>query len=251
MTNFSTGKRRVSYINTNSRSPEYFIVKLLSNWIVDKVKKYLDVSKGYNNASVLDLGCGSQPLRSLLQSMRLNYYSTDVAPIEGVSIDYIVDFSKSLVNTPILKKKFDFILCSEVLEHIPDWDTFFCNLQQVTREGSVVILTSPFIYFLHEVPHDYFRGTPYAYSYYANRHSFEIIELEKAGDFYDVLGTIENASSEYMTASKNPFVRLGRRLLNHADKLQWRIRNSPRFQKYFYKETSFYLSTVAVLRRTT
>ena len=249
MKEFDKNKRRINYLSTSLSSPEYFIVNLLSQKLCDKINSYFNPANACAGLKVLDLGCGSQPFKSKLEALGLQYYSADVVAIEGVEIDYILNFSTRISETDINSVKFDFIICSEVAEHIPEWDFFFSNLNLITKKDSVILLSSPFIYFLHEVPHDYFRATPFAYEYYAAKYSFGVIEIEKAGDYYDVSGTIQNASPEYVTYSKYGLIKIATIALNKISNIKNKLKYSSLFRKHFTKHSPYYLSNIVVLKR--
>jgi 2-polyprenyl-3-methyl-5-hydroxy-6-metoxy-1,4-benzoquinol methylase len=58
-------------------------------------------------------------------------------------------------------RTFDVIVLSEVLEHVNSPHLAIENIHRVLEEGGRLILTVPFIFPIHERPHDYFRYTRY------------------------------------------------------------------------------------------
>jgi SAM-dependent methyltransferase len=54
----------------------------------------------------------------------------------------------------------DVILCTEVLEHVFDVQTFLAEVQRCLRPGGTLLLTVPFAARWHYTPHDYWRFTP-------------------------------------------------------------------------------------------
>jgi SAM-dependent methyltransferase len=246
---FKTEKRRSKYISLDSKSPEFYIVNLLANKLYNILAKYIFQNSEDKKKIILDLGCGSQPFKEDFLKGNLQYYSSDVVAIEGANIDFIVDLSKPVSETDFNDIKFDYIVCTEVAEHIPDWNVLFSNINLITKKDSIVIMTSPFIYFLHEVPHDYFRATPYAYQHFADKYSFEVVEMDKAGDYFDIAGTIHNYCSGYVSWSKSIFVRKAAFFINTFSKLKDKIKYSTFFRRNFERHTPYYLSNIVVLRR--
>jgi SAM-dependent methyltransferase len=245
-------KRRENYETDPLQPAEIFIVKLLTTKISAFLEIYYLSAKGDKRPRLLDLGCGSQPLKERILEMGFDYHSLDIAPIENVKIDYVLNFGEDLTNPDLLKQKFDFIICTEVLEHTPNWGVFFKNLDLIAGPDAVVLLTSPFIYLLHEVPHDYFRATPYAYQYFAERNNFRVEKSEKAGTYYDVIGTIAGGSGKFVTYRKGlpgMFIKLFVTLLNILDKTYNKMIQSPLFRKYVNRESAYYLSNIVILKR--
>lgn len=56
---------------------------------------------------------------------------------------------------------FDVIVLSEVLEHVHSPHLAIKNIHKVLKSNGRLILTVPFIFPIHERPHDYFRYTRY------------------------------------------------------------------------------------------
>lgn len=54
---------------------------------------------------------------------------------------------------------YDFIFISEVLEHVSDPRQALLNLHASLRPGGRLVLSTPFMFPIHEAPYDYFRYT--------------------------------------------------------------------------------------------
>jgi SAM-dependent methyltransferase len=137
------------------------------------------------NGRCLDVGCGEQPLRQPIESLGYTYVGLDVMQNQGRNVDFVCAIDGPLPAE--LARPFDFVICTEVLEHVADWQAAFDNLRELTAPGSRVLITCPFFYPLHEEPHDFWRATPYALEYAANRAGFRIVEQTSAGDAWDAL----------------------------------------------------------------
>jgi SAM-dependent methyltransferase len=80
---------------------------------------------------------------------------------------------------------FDVVLCTEVLEHLPEPQKAIDEMFRVLTPGGRLLLTTRFLFPIHDAPHDYFRYTKYGLRYLLRR--FEIAELEEETD---AVGTI-------------------------------------------------------------
>jgi SAM-dependent methyltransferase len=63
-----------------------------------------------------------------------------------------------------LRGAFDVVLCEQVIEHVIDPDAAVANLRALVRPGGHVIVSTPFLIRVHELPmygmNDYWRFTP-------------------------------------------------------------------------------------------
>jgi SAM-dependent methyltransferase len=166
---------------------ETFIVPLLAAAISSGIEKYA------NGGKALDVGCGGQPFRSALEKRGSEYFSLDVNPTPGVSVDFLSPIDAPLPAALIECGPYDFILCTEVLEHVADWPRAFENLVTLLAPGGKLLLTAPHFYFLHEEPYDFFRPTLHAFAHFAARHNLTVLESRRLGDAWDLLGTLLSA----------------------------------------------------------
>ena len=166
---------------------EQFIVPLLANRIAAALQRFAAPSA--KGRKVLDVGCGGQPLRVALESMGFVYSSVDVQQNNTETVDVIAPIDGPVPESLLTRGPFDFIVCTEVLEHVADWNACFENLTALLAPGGRILITCPHFYPLHEIPFDYWRPTPYAMQFFAQRNGLKILSQENAGDGLDVLGT--------------------------------------------------------------
>ena len=72
---------------------------------------------------------------------------------------------------------FDTVLCTEVLEHLPEPQKAVDEMYRVLRPGGELLLTTRFLFPIHDAPHDYFRYTKYGLRHLLRR--FDIVELNE------------------------------------------------------------------------
>lgn len=107
---------------------------------------------------LLDAGCGDVPYYGLYRDQ---VDATTCIDWPGTShgrlhIDEYVDLNESL---PFDDRSFDTVLLTDVLEHIARPAALLGEVARVLAPGGSAIVTVPFLYWVHEAPHDYFRYT--------------------------------------------------------------------------------------------
>ncbi|MES2953228.1 MAG: methyltransferase domain-containing protein [Patescibacteria group bacterium] len=100
----------------------------------------------------LDLGGGSGPYTRFFP----NRVGADIAP--GPGVDYVVDAHDLSVFSD---GEFSCVLSTEALEHMHDPARAISEIYRVLAPGGTLILTTRFLFPLHDAPHDYFRFTRY------------------------------------------------------------------------------------------
>ena len=85
---------------------------------------------------------------------------------------------------PFNDNEFDVILCTEVLEHLHSPHIAAEEMRRVLKPSGKLILTTRFMYPLHDAPHDYFRFTEHGL-----RHLFKEWEIEELQAETDTMGT--------------------------------------------------------------
>lgn len=175
------------------------------------LKKFADVHVNKNNRDnwlnnvisaiparqkILDAGAGELQNKTLCQ--HLDYVSQDFCQYEGAGdkqglqmgkwdtskIDLVCD----IVSIPEPDTSFDAILCSEVLEHLPDPLKALDEFSRLLKPGGKLILTAPFASLVHFAPYHYASGlSRYWYEYHLPLRDFDIRELSPNGDWFSYL----------------------------------------------------------------
>lgn len=139
---------------------------------------------------LLDVGCGTQPYRSLFHVRE--YVGLDIdSPLareRGIA-DAYYDGSRF----PFDDGAFDVILCNQVLEHVFNPDEFASELRRVLVPGGRLILTVPFVWDEHEQPYDYARYSSFGLNALLERHGFRVLEHRKLLGNCAVLFQLSNA----------------------------------------------------------
>ena len=134
---------------------------------------------------LLDLGCGSQPYRALIEEAGLEYYGADwPRSIHPCDPARTAQCDLSQAAWPFEDSSFDAILCTEVLEHIPDPHAFLAECRRVARPGAELLLTAPLLWPEHETPFDYFRYTRHGLQSLLRRSRWEILDIRPRGGWH-------------------------------------------------------------------
>ena len=89
---------------------------------------------------------------------------------------------------PFLDGSFDVVLCTEVLEHLPEPQRAIDEMYRVLQPGGQLLLTTRFLFPIHDAPHDYFRYTKYGLRYLLRR--FEQLQIEEETDSVGTLAVL-------------------------------------------------------------
>ncbi len=153
-------------------------------------KTLLDIPRGLR---LLDAGAGEMQHQSLCS--HLTYVSQDFCQYEGVGDGKglqtdkwdttLIDLVCDITDIPEPDKSFDIILCSEVLEHVPDPTKALDEFMRLLKPRGKLILTAPFASLVHFAPYHYCTGfSRYWYEYHLEHCGFEIEELVPNGDWF-------------------------------------------------------------------
>jgi SAM-dependent methyltransferase len=229
---------------------EAFMVPLLAGQIDAALRDHAaPLARSVAHPRALDVGCGNQPLRDELEAMGYAYSSLDVHQNKAGTVDVLGAIDRDLPTDLLARGPFDFIVCTEVMEHVPDWATAFANFARLLKPGGKLLVTTPFFYPLHEEPYDFWRPTKYALRTCAERAGLETLSQHAAGGPWEVIGTALGAF-QVLPKSGRPWHRLGAALANVARKGLWAVIRSGLLQRLAPSyRTGLYLSNAVVLTK--
>jgi len=135
-------------------------------------------------AKLLDAGAGQCQYKSLFA--HCEYTSLDTG-VGDPSWDYShLDVLAPLEKMPFASDTFDFILCTEVLEHVSEPVPCVEEMFRVLKKGGTLFLTVPFFHIEHQIPHDYFRYTSYGLKLLCAKAGFDenAVRVEPIGGLF-------------------------------------------------------------------
>jgi len=150
------------------------------------ILKAIRLSLGKFKGELLDLGCGKMPYRKLIleESVVEKYIGLDIENALEYDSKVKPDFTWDGVTIPFESDTFDTVFATEVLEHCPEPKMILGEANRVLKSGGVFFFTVPFLWPLHEVPHDEFRYTPFSLQRLLAENGFDKIVINATGGWH-------------------------------------------------------------------
>lgn len=150
--------------------------------ILNALKDNIVIFKG----NLLDIGCGKMPYKDyILQNSSVNkYIGLDIENALEYDASVKPDFTWDGITMPFVNDFFDTAFGTEVLEHCPKPEIILNEVNRVLKKGGCFFFTVPFLWPLHEVPHDEFRYTPFSLKRLLEESGFENIEIKATGGWH-------------------------------------------------------------------
>lgn len=149
---------------------------------------------------LLDVGGSETPYRAMFAPHVTHYVGMEYPPAILdkqpemwdllYSVNHLVNLLGDGRRLPILTDSVDTVLCTEVLEHVPDPDVLMQEMSRVLKPGGTLLVTVPFIQPLHELPSDYYRFTPSSIRCFAEDAGLEVESIEPRGNFASAMGSM-------------------------------------------------------------
>lgn len=168
------------------RNTKYQRFDFIKNWLLDLKP----------NSKILDAGAGVMRYKPFCT--HLNYHSQDFGGYKGgetfegektkewkaTECDLICD----ITSLPVADQTYDYILCSDVFEHLPDPEAALKELSRVLKKGGDILLTTPFRCFYHQSPFFFYSGfSKYWFERISDSKNLKIKKLIQNGNYYNDL----------------------------------------------------------------
>jgi SAM-dependent methyltransferase len=123
--------------------------------------------------TIFDYGSGGAPYASLF-SQCADYVAADLEP--GPKVDRVLQPDGMTSETG---KSYDFVLSTQVLEHVKDPHRYLLECHRILRPGGRILLTTHGMVVEHGCPHDYRRWTAHGLEDLFLETGFQIIQSGK------------------------------------------------------------------------
>lgn len=142
------------------RPSEFHPNRTLENWVLyDSGDAGLIRLRAHLKGTVYDLGCGEMPYREWALQFADRYVGVDWSDtLHELKADVVADLNGPL---PLEDGVADTVISCSVLEHLHEPETMLKEAYRILKPGGAIILQVPFMWWVHEAPHDYFRFTRY------------------------------------------------------------------------------------------
>ena len=134
-----------------------------------------------SDGSALDVGAAYSYYRQYFP----NSTTLDVAPRPGVTVDIVGDAHDM---AQVGDCTFDVVLCTEVLEHLHTPARAIAEFRRVLRPGGLLLLSTRFVFPLHDTPGDLYRFTRYGLEHLLAE--FDIVEIAEEATTVETLGVL-------------------------------------------------------------
>lgn len=127
-------------------------------WCRKRINKAIDLAAPHAHGVMLDVGCGDKPYQKAFEPFVTQHLGIEYSPdsaYRGCRADAFGD----AMRMPFGDNSIDTVLCTEVLEHLPDPKQAIDEFARVLKPNGVVITTAPFFYPIHDRL-DFFRYSP-------------------------------------------------------------------------------------------
>ena len=165
-----------------------------NSWVPNTLK---NLKLNSQISTLLDVGAGLSPYKESALNLGYEYKSHDfggydpsvsqkAGGLHSATWDYPKhDFICDILALPT-NISADVILCTEVLEHIPDPIRVFEKLSRTLNPDGYIVFTVPFAMLMHQAPYWFQAGlSPFWFEYWAKEFNIEIVELTVYGDYID------------------------------------------------------------------
>lgn len=133
------------------------------------------------DSKTLDIGCGNDQYGSLFP----NRVTLDIEQRPGVQVDIVADAHDL---SQIESNSFEAVLCTEVLEHLHSPATAIAEFYRILQPGGMLLLSTRFIFPIHDAPGDYYRYTKYGLQHLLQ--DFQIKEIREETSTAETLAVL-------------------------------------------------------------
>lgn len=156
----------------------YYVRRSIFNALMLQVTKF--------SGKLLDIGCGQMPYKEFIlqNSETQKYIGLDIENALQYDAEVKPDYTWDGITMPFENNIFETAFGTEVLEHCPEPKIILDETYRVLKTGGCFFFTVPFLWNLHEVPHDEYRYTPFALERLLKDAGFKNIQIKATGGWH-------------------------------------------------------------------
>lgn len=151
-----------------------------------EIKHHEAMIREHARGMLLDMGCGNVPFYEVYKDLVDDNVCVDWENSfhENIFLDRFVDLNKEV---PLESASFDTILLTDVLEHVAEPQLLMREISRLLKVDGKALISVPFLYLLHEEPHDYYRYTEHALRKFCADNDLTVVSLTAYGGAPEVL----------------------------------------------------------------
>ncbi len=164
--------------------------KTRDNWVISKLQTFT------KDKSILDAGAGEQKYKEYCA--HLKYISQDFCQYDGKGNNIglqtgewdiaKIDIVSDITSIPSEDESFDYIMCTEVFEHISEPIKAIEEFARILKPGGELLLTAPFGSLTHFAPYHYYSGfNRYFYEELLPKYGLIVEEVVPNGNYFDFI----------------------------------------------------------------
>ena len=180
-------------------------------WIEETLRK---IPEGL---TILDAGAGESQFKKFCG--HLKYIAQDFGEYQGAGEIGLqtgtwdnskLDIISDILSIPLPDHSVDAIMCTEVLEHIPDPLGAIREFSRLVKPGGYLLITAPFASLTHFAPYHFASGlSRFFYEKHLPDNDFKITDLQLNGNFFEYVAQenrrIKSIAAKYADKNLNIF----------------------------------------------
>ena len=174
----SRARRWLHFLRLTPLHPQFFAYKY-------EQLRYV-IAGQHCKGRVLDIGCGRQPLKEHI-TPACDYISMDYPSTAG-AYNALPAVLGDAMQLPFAGETFDTVVLLEVIEHLPLPLLALQEAFRILKPNGTIILSTPFIYPIHDAPYDYQRWTRHGIEELSKNSQLDIDKL------YPLGGSLESST---------------------------------------------------------
>lgn len=166
-----------SFYHNNRKAYNWLIYDIGDKWLFEYSKYYKGI--------LIDLGCGSAPYKDFFLQYANTYVGIDwTNTLHNSKADLVSNLNERI---ELADNYADTIISLSVMEHLCEPQRFLNESYRVLKNDGTIILQVPFMWWIHEAPHDYFRFTPHGLKYVFEKAGYQDIYIQPTTGFFTML----------------------------------------------------------------
>jgi SAM-dependent methyltransferase len=146
----TTGRLKMEFFKSVFRSIVHLILPIRSA----QKKLVTHIARRTKGCKILEIGCGGEDTFSRIFEKDNTIILSDVNKYPNCET---IDVTKMDIQ-----EEYDLVIAMNVLEHVFDFRSAIRNIHRALKPDGKLILSVPFFYPLHDLPHDYWRFTKWS-----------------------------------------------------------------------------------------